>query len=190
MRSDQVDAEALAESLSGDTVCTPSRATILTGVHNHVNLVHTLASKIDTRFPTLAEQMRSFGGYTTGIFGKWHLGEGKDHEPSGFDKWAVLRNHGTYFDPELITADGSQFESGYTTDIVTDKTIDFMKDAKAKDQPFLVMSHHKAPHAPWDPHPRYEHLYKDEIKVPDTFDDDYKNRAKAAAAANMRIKVR
>lgn len=65
-----------------------------------------------------------------------------------------------------------------------------MDRAKKDDKPFVVMSHHKAPHAPWDPHPRHEHLFKEEIRVPDTFDDDYKNRAKAAEAANMRIKVR
>lgn len=140
-------------------------------------------------YPNVAEHIRAFGGYRTGIFGKWHLGEGPQHQPSGFDEWGVLRGHGGYYDPELIGPNGSTWESGYTTDVITDKTIDFMKQTKEDGKPFLVMSHHKAPHAPWDPHPRHEHLYRDEIRVPDTFDDDYKNRAKAAEAANMRIKI-
>lgn len=183
------DVAALPSSSLAGQVCTPSRATILTGVHNHLNLVHTLASKIDTLYPNVAGHIRAFGGYKTGIFGKWHLGEGEKHEPSGFDEYAVLRGHGGYYDPELITPTGSQWESGYTTDVITDKTIEFMGNAKKESKPFLVMSHHKAPHAPWDPHPRHEKLYTDEIRVPDTYDDDYKNRAKAAEAANMRIKV-
>lgn len=176
-------------------------------MHNHVNLVHTLASKIDTHFPTVAAQLRSFGGYKTGIFGKWyaytaraslaavahtarrHLGDEVQNRPSGFDEFEILRNHGSYFDPEFISAQGSHYESGYTTDLITDKTIEFMSRSKAEGKPFFVMSHHKAPHAPWDPHPRYQELYAEPIKVPDTFDDDYKNRAAAAAAANMRIKV-
>ena len=79
------------------------------------------------------------------MIGKWHLGEGKPHEPSGFDHWEVIRGQGEYFDPTFITKDGPETEFGYATDIITDKTIKFI-DGRDQSKPFFVMCHHKAPH--------------------------------------------
>lgn len=73
-----------------NSICTPSRATILTGTHNHTNGVFTLDSKIDKNIPNVAKQLRSHGGYQTAMVGKWHLGEGEAHQPSGFDYWEVV----------------------------------------------------------------------------------------------------
>ena len=82
-----------------NSICTPSRATILTGTHNHVNTVFTLASKINKQLPNVAKQLRSHGKYQTAIYGKWHLGEGDPSNPSGFNDWEIVPGQGHYFDP-------------------------------------------------------------------------------------------
>lgn len=168
-----------------NSICTPSRAAILTGTHNHVNGVMTLDSKLNKHLPNVAKHLRT-GGYQTAMVGKWHLGEGAAHEPSGFDYWSVLPGQGDYWDPRFIEADGPHDLAGYATDIITEKTLGFIK-ARDRSRPFFVMCHHKAPHRSWECHDKHKHLYRDKIKVPDTFTDDYKNRAKAAAAAKMRV---
>ncbi|MBL8653670.1 MAG: sulfatase [Alphaproteobacteria bacterium] len=168
-----------------NSICTPSRAAILTGTYNHVNGVMTLADSIDNRLPNVAKHLRH-AGYQTAIFGKWHLGEGRPHEPSGFDAWAVVPGQGDYHDPLFHEPGGERRYSGYVTDIITDMSIDWMAKRDTS-RPFFLMCHHKAPHRSWEPHPKYRDSYKDPIKLPDTFDDDYKNRAKAASAARMRI---
>lgn len=169
-----------------NSICTPSRASILTGTHNHVNLVTTLETHLDNRLPNVAKHLRA-SGYQTAMFGKWHLGEGPAHEPSGFDEWSVLPGQGDYFDPEMIGPNGPVIEEGYATDIITDKCLDFL-DRRDPDRPFFMMCHHKAPHRPFVPHPRYDDLYTDDLPVPETYDDDYAGRAEAAAAAKMRVR--
>ncbi|KAE8330211.1 alkaline-phosphatase-like protein [Aspergillus sergii] len=168
-----------------NSICTPSRAAILTGTHNHVNGVMTLDSKINKHTPNVAKHLRS-GGYQTAMVGKWHLGEGKDHEPTGFDYWSVVPGQGEYFDPQFIGPDGITRVPGYATDIITDKSLDWIKNRDAQ-RPFFLMCHHKAPHRSWECDPRHRHLYTDPVRLPDTFTDDYKNRAKAAKIAKMRV---
>jgi len=169
-----------------NSICTPSRAAILTGTYNHVNGVQTLDTPIDNRLPHVAKHLQA-GGYQTAMVGKWHLGEGARHAPTGFDFWSVLPGQGDYFDPEMIEMGDRIATSGYVTDIITDKSLDWLK-ARDESKPFFLMCHHKAPHRTWEPHPKHRHLYQDDIQIPETFDDDYKNRAKAAAEAKMRIK--
>jgi arylsulfatase A-like enzyme len=169
-----------------NSICTPSRASILTGTYNHVNGVFTLHSSLDNRLPNVAKHLRA-GGYQTAVIGKWHLGEGKDQEPTGFDYWSVLPGQGEYFDPYLIEMGDKVEVPGYVTDIITDKCLDWLA-ARNTGEPFFLMCHHKAPHREWEPHPKHRGLYRDDIAIPNTFDDDYKRRAKAAAAAKMRIK--
>ncbi|TMV91873.1 sulfatase [Thioclava sp. BHET1] len=169
-----------------NSICTPSRAAIVTGTHNHVNGVTTLNTHIDNRLPNVAKALRS-NGYATGIFGKWHLGEGPAHHPTGFDEWAVVPGQGDYWDPVFETAKGRKRIPGYATDIITDMSIDFIE--RHRDAPFFLMCHHKAPHRNWQYHPRYRHLHAPgTIPMPPTFEDDYANRAAAAAAAKMRVK--
>ena len=154
-----------------NSICTPSRAAILTGTYNHVNCVSTLETHIDNRLPNVAKHLRT-GGYQTAIVGKWHLGEGKDHEPTGFDFWSVLPGQGEYFDPMMIEM-GSEIEvAGYATDVITDKSLEWLENRDSK-KPFFLMCHHKAPHREWEPHPKNRHLYQEDIKIPDTFNDDY-----------------
>jgi arylsulfatase A-like enzyme len=171
-----------------NSICTPSRATILTGTHNHVNCVHTLISTIDKTLPNVAKQLKAHGAYQTAMIGKWHLGEGKAHEPTGFDYWEIVPGQGHYFDPEFITKDGTHREKGYATDIITDKTIDFI-EKRDKTRPFFIQCHHKAPHRSWECDPKHRELYKEPVKLPDTFTDNYRNRAKAASAALMRVEM-
>jgi len=169
-----------------NSICTPSRAAILTGTYNHVNAVTTLATHLDNRLPNVARHLRH-AGYQTAMIGKWHLGEGAAHEPSGFDTWSVLPGQGDYFDPVMIGPDGPQVEPGYATDIITDKCIDFLEQRDPA-RPFFLMCHHKAPHRPFAPHPRYRELYVEDLPVPQTYDDDYTNRAQAARLAKMRVR--
>lgn len=155
-------------------------------MHNHVNGVLTLDSKINKHIPNVAKHLQ-IGGYQTAMVGKWHLGEGKPHEPSGFDYWSVLPGQGVYWDPVFHEQDGSEMVvPGYATNIVTDKSIDFIK-RREKDRPFFLMCHHKAPHRSWECDEKHKDWYKYPVKLPDTFNDDYKNRANAAKVAKMRV---
>lgn len=169
-----------------NSICTPSRAAILTGTYNHVNQVTTLDTHIDNRLPNVAKHLQR-AGYQTAIFGKWHLGEGKAHEPTGFDEWAVVPGQGVYYDPILIDRDGLKVYPGYATDIITDFSLDFLKRRDAS-RPFFLMCHHKAPHRNFICDHKHETLYEDDLPLPDSFTDDYANRAVAAAAAKMRIR--
>ena len=171
-----------------NSICTPSRAAILTGTYNHVNGVTTLDTHIDNRWPNVAKHLRQ-SGYQTAMVGKWHLGEGKPHEPTGFDYWSVLPGQGEYFDPVMIEMGKERTESGYATDIITDKSLDWLNN-RDYDRPFFLMCHHKAPHRNFEPHPRDRDMFnKKDIKVPNTYNDDYKNRARAAEAARMRVRI-
>ena len=169
-----------------NSICTPSRAAILTGTYNHVNEVTTLSTHMDNRLTTYPKLMRK-QGYETAIFGKWHLGQGPEHEPTGFDAWRVLPGQGLYHDPEMIDASGKRVWTGYATDLITDMSLEWLK-GRNKSKPFCLMVHHKAPHRSWEPDEKHATMYQDEeILEPETFDDDYGNRSAAAAAAKMRM---
>jgi len=169
-----------------NSICVPSRAAILAGTYNHVNGVTTLKTHMDNRlltFPKLLQQ----SGYQTAIVGKWHLGQGPEHEPTGFDFWRVLPGQGLYLNPEMIDASGRRVFEGYATDLITDMSLDWLK-SRDRARPFCLLCHHKAPHRPWVPDEKHAVLYEGiDIPEPGTFDDDYSNRASAAAAATMRI---
>lgn len=171
-----------------NSICTPSRATILTGTYSHVNGVTTLAphSKLDGRQLTFPKLLREHG-YQTAIIGKWHLGHGGIHDPTGFDYWNVLPGQGLYHDPEMIEMGERKVIKGYVTDIITDLSLNWLRN-RDPNKPFLLMCHHKAPHRPWEPDEKHAHMYEDvEIPEPETFDDDYSHRARAASEARMRI---
>ncbi len=169
-----------------NSICAPSRATILSGMHSHLNGVLTLADPFDGRqetFPKLLQQ----SGYQTAIFGKWHLGHGDTADPTGFDRWAVLPGQGRYHDPEFFVMGERITFEGYATDLITDFSLDWLQQ-RDHNRPFMLMVHHKAPHRPWHPDDAHAHLYDDvEIPLPETFDDDYSNRSNAARNATMRI---
>ncbi|HSE71840.1 MAG TPA: sulfatase [Nocardioidaceae bacterium] len=187
---DRIAAEGMRFDACGCTnsLCAPSRATILTGTYNHVNGVTTLSTEFDARQPQFPGLLRE-AGYRTALFGKWHLGHGGVHDPRGFDTWEVLPDQGDYLDPEFLTMDGgSRVRPGYATDLITDLALDWLEQVGDGDEPWCLLVQHKAPHRPWVPAPRHATLFDDEqIDVPDTFFDDYAGRAQAAEQARMRV---
>jgi arylsulfatase A-like enzyme len=164
-----------------NSICTPSRAAILTGKYSHMNGV-TVFNPFDGSQQHLAKLLRN-AGYQTAVIGKWHLFSA----PTGFDYWNVLPGQGRYHDPQFIEFGKTNVIKGYVTDIITDLSIQFL-ERRDPGKPFLLMTHHKAPHREWSPDAKHEHLFDDvEIPAPVTFDDDYKTRSRAAIEATMRI---
>lgn len=169
-----------------NSICAPSRATILSGTYNHINGVTTLATNFDGRQQTFPKLLQA-AGYQTAVIGKWHLGHGGVHDPTGFDYWNVLPGQGLYHNPEMFEMGEKKVFPGYVTDLITDFSLDWM-ERRDRDRPFCLLCHHKAPHRPWEPDEKHARLYEDrDIRVPETFDDDYSHRASAAAAAKMRV---
>ncbi|MGH7700042.1 MAG: sulfatase-like hydrolase/transferase, partial [Gemmatimonadales bacterium] len=161
---------------------------ILTCKHSHVNGVtdHSRRSVFDGSQVTFPKLLRQ-AGYQTALIGKWHL----QSEPTGFDHWEVLTGfggQGSYYNPEFWTPAGTAQETGYTTDLITDKTLDWLRNRRDPTRPFLLMYHHKAPHISWDPGPDHLTLFDDvTIPEPPTLFDDYEGRASAAKRTYMTI---
>src|SRR5258706_3137536 len=175
------DGMRLLNCFAVNSICTPSRATILTGKYSHMNGV-TVFNRFDGRQPTVAKILQK-AGYYTGMIGKWHL----TSDPTGFDYWNILPGQGRYHDPEFIENGAHKTIKGYATDIITDTALAFLKD-RPRDKPFFLMCHHKAPHRPWELDDKHAHMYDDaNIPEPETFNDDYQTRCPAAAEATMRI---
>jgi arylsulfatase A-like enzyme len=164
-----------------NSICTPSRATILTGKYSHLNGVPVF-NRFDGSQPTVAKYLQA-AGYYTGMIGKWHLGS----DPTGFDKWIVLPGQGVYFDPDFLVPEGRVQLKGYVTDIITDLAIDFLK-TRPRDKPFFLMCHHKAPHRNWQPDPKYKAMFAGKtIPEPATLRDDYEGRTDALHENRQRV---
>jgi len=166
-----------------NSICAPSRATILTGKHSHLNGVIDNRVKFDGSQQTFPKLLQK-AGYQTAIIGKWHL----KTEPTGFDFWKVLPGQGHYYNPDFLTPNGRIRVNGYVTDILTDWTIDWLENKRDKSKPFLFMMQHKAPHRTWWPALRHLHLFDDvKFPEPDNLFDDYSGRGTAAHKQDMTI---
>jgi arylsulfatase A-like enzyme len=164
-----------------NAICTPSRASILTGQYSHINGVPVF-NRFDSSRQTVARLLQA-GGYKTGIVGKWHLGS----DPVGFDRWEILPGQGAYIDPILYGATGEKKYEGYATDIITDLAIEFVQTRKA-DQPFFLMVHHKAPHRPWVPDEAHRKMFENLwIPEPPTLWDTYTTRTDALHENEQRV---
>ncbi len=156
-----------------NSICTPSRAVVLTGKHSHVNGVLTLLDSFDGSQQTLPKLLQA-AGYYTGMVGKWHL----KTEPTGFDEYAVLPGQGSYYDP-LLRHTGQWPESerheGYVTDVITDQALRFLED-RPSDKPFFLMYHHKAPHDVFVPKREHARMFADPIPEPPTLNEDVSER--------------
>lgn len=167
-----------------NSICAPSRATILTGKHSHLN------GKVDNHFhfdttnitfPQILQQ----AGYQTAMFGKLHFG----NNPKGFDQFKILPGQGAYYNPEFITKyEGNITVDGYVTDIITDMTLDWLENERKEEQPFMLMYLHKAPHRSWLMAERHlEEFTNRTFPEPATLFDDYSGRTSPAAEAEMNI---
>lgn len=169
----------VANSLSG-----PSRACMLTGKHSHKNgFTNNEHGIFDGSQQTMPKLMQK-AGYQTAIIGKWHLVS----LPTGFDYWNIVPEQGDYYNPDFITMQNDTVrESGYITNVITDKSIDWMECQRDPSRPFILFIHHKACHRNWLPEMKYLTEYEDKtFPLPDTFYDDYEGRP-AAAAQEMHI---
>ncbi|MBK6392436.1 MAG: sulfatase [Saprospiraceae bacterium] len=166
-----------------NSICAPSRATILTGKFNHLN------GKIDNNLPFDTTQLTfpqlfQQAGYQTAMFGKLHFG----NNPKGVDEFMILPGQGDYINPSFNTSRGDTTITGYATDIITDLTLDWLSKKRDTSKPFMMMYLHKAPHRPWWPRPdKMAEFSTKTFPEPATLFDDYKNRGTAAKSAEMNI---
>ena len=144
-----------------NSICVPSRASILTGQYSHVNQVYNLTDALDPNRENVAQLIQK-SGYQTALVGKWHL---KD-KPSGFDFFNILPGQGRYKNPilknnenwEFGNKGGKEYE-GFSSDVIMEESIKWL-DQRDKEKPFMLMTHFKATHEPFDyPDPvSYTHL--------------------------------
>lgn len=169
-----------------NSICGPSRATILTGKYSHLNgFFVNEATKFDGSQVTFPKLLKK-AGYQTSIIGKWHLAS----KPTGFDHWEVLPGQGLYYRPEFLTPKGKKTEAGYVTDVITDKAIDWLSTKRDKSKPFMLMVQHKAPHREWSPPAKYLDLFKGvTFPEPATLFDDYNGRTSAARDQDMSLEI-
>ena len=135
------------------SICSPCRASLLTGQHGHVNGVRTLNGGINETSPQYPVQLQK-AGYQTWLVGKWHLGSA----PKGYDKHMVVKGQGHYFDPTFYGSEGTWKRKGYSTDVYTDIALEWLKD-RDRNKPFLLSLQYKAPHAQYDYPDRYNDLH-------------------------------
>jgi arylsulfatase A-like enzyme/lysophospholipase L1-like esterase len=169
-------------SFCANSICGPSRACILTGKHSHKNGFLRNGNRFDSSQLSFPSLMQS-AGYQTALIGKWHL----DSDPAGFDYWEVLPGQGHYYNPDFIQMDGGRKRyEGYCTDIITEKSIEWLSE-RDPNRPFILMCQHKAPHRNWAPHPRHFGLYKN-VPEPATLRDDYSGRSALLKENEMSIR--
>lgn len=150
-----------------NAICTPSRATIITGQYPHVNGVLDLDGHINPENQYLAKEMKALG-YETAMIGKWHLKK----EPAAFDYYCVLPGQGKYYNPEFIVRGEKNWpenkikRTGHSSKNITDLTIDWLENKRDKSKPFFLMHHYKAPHDMFE----FDTIYADyleDVEIPE-----------------------
>jgi arylsulfatase A-like enzyme/lysophospholipase L1-like esterase len=171
-------------SVCANSICGPSRATVLTGKHSHINGFRRNGDRFDGSQWTFPQALQQ-AGYQTALVGKWHL----TSNPTGFDHWEILPGQGSYYNPDFIRMDGSRKRyEGYVSDLVTDMAIQWMEQDRDPSKPFVLLAQHKAPHRDWSPHPRHFGRYPHgSIPEPETLFDDYSGRSALLREQEMTI---
>jgi arylsulfatase A-like enzyme len=160
----------MQNSFVTNSVCSPSRAVILTGKYSHLNGLRDNGTFFDSSQQTLPKIFQA-NGYRTAVVGKWHLWS----QPTGFDYWNVLPAQGHYYNPPFIKMGKDTVYQGYVTDLVTDLALDWIGSNSEK--PFFLMLQHKAPHRNFMPPLKYLDKFNDKrFSLPANFNDDYKGR--------------
>lgn len=165
-----------------NSICAPSRASILTGLYSHRNGVIDNSRELNPGLPTFPQLLQQ-AGYETALIGKWHL----KSDPAGCDYWNILPGQGAYHNPPMIEMGVRKPHEGYVTDVITDESMRWLT-GRGRDKPFLLMCQHKAPHRNWQPDEKHAKLYEDiDVPEPPTFDDDYATRCEAAGHQAMTV---
>jgi arylsulfatase A-like enzyme len=166
-----------------NSICGPSRASVLTGKYSHSNgFYNNTNSRFDGSQVTFPKLLRA-SGYQTAIVGKWHLVS----DPTGFDYWHILPGQGVYYNPPMIENGKRVKHQGYVTDLISDFSIEWLKK-RDKKKPFLLMTQHKAPHREWSPALRHLGHDKDrKYREPSTLFDDYADRPRAVKDQDMTL---
>ncbi|MFV0591560.1 MAG: sulfatase [Draconibacterium sp.] len=169
-------------SFVGNSICAPSRATLLTGKHTHKNGQVDNSVTFDGSQVTFPKLLQG-AGYQTALIGKWHLRS----DPTGFDYWSILPGQGQYYNPDFIEMGKTKRYEGYCTTLTTDFGIDWI-DKRDQQKPFCLLLHYKAVHRTWEPDTADLVEFKDKTyPVPDNFFDDYQGRR---AATEQKMSVR
>ncbi|HKL17437.1 MAG TPA: sulfatase [Halalkalibaculum sp.] len=166
-----------------NSICKPSRAVFLSGMHSHKNGVLTNSDSIAVDLETFPKLLRD-EGYQTAMIGKWHLVT----EPQGFDYYEVLYGQGPYYNPTLRSSKGDIEYEGHTAEIITNSTLNWLKKERGRDKPFMLIYNHKAPHRNWLPGPNHLNDYKDrDLPEPPSLFYDYSGLTTAAREQDMEI---
>jgi N-acetylglucosamine-6-sulfatase len=165
----------LANAFVNTALCSPSRASILTGMYPHEHGVVDNQSSLRQGLTLFPEILRA-SGYTTAFVGKWHMGEHTDDPQPGFDRWVSFPGQGVYFDPELNIDGQRRKVEGYITDILTEHALDWLDEVRDGGKPFMLYLSHKAVHAEFLPAPRHKGRFADiEIPYPATMAETQEN---------------
>jgi arylsulfatase A-like enzyme len=167
-----------------NSLCGPSRGTMLTGQFSHAHGFTRNGQHFDNSRWNWARALGE-AGYQTALFGKWHLN--RSPEGIGLGEWKVLNDQGEYYNPDFITPAGRSRVEGYATDLITQYSLDWLKNRRDPTKPFALLIHHKAPHRNFMPALRYIQKYVGtDFPVPTNYFDHYDGRP-AAAAQKMNI---
>lgn len=168
-----------------NSLSTPSRACLMTGLYSNQNGQRQLGEGIDTTRTFFTEQLQQ-AGYQTAVVGKWHMG----CDPKGFDYYHIYNDQGQYYNPQYrgTDTDGKYIvEEGYSTDLTTDHALSFIEHRDAS-KPFCLLLHHKAPHRNWLANTKYFGMYDNvTFPLPETFYDDYETRGSAVRTQKMSV---